>query len=251
MHVRRMRALFGLASVLTLIGAINWGLVGLFRFNLVRRLLGCRTRAERAVYAAVGISGTLLAVVFALPMALVALGARRVGREAARGHPIIGETMPSISGTTLSGHKVTIPQDTRGKVSCLVMGFAYDARFDVEDWVEALRNRFGQNPDVVLYEVPVISRWFRLMAPMIDEGMRRGTPTAMHDRIVTVYANPGPLREALGASPISDTWVYLLDRDGRVVFQYGGPFDEQRFSELASAVESTLARGEAGGQRAA
>lgn len=42
------------------IGALNWGLVGVFNFNLVERLLGDATMASRVAYGAVGVSGLML-----------------------------------------------------------------------------------------------------------------------------------------------------------------------------------------------
>ncbi|CAN0566328.1 unnamed protein product, partial [Ectocarpus sp. 12 AP-2014] len=50
--------LFTLISIiLASIGAINWGLVGIFDFNLVAYLLGDYTIATRVIYVLVGISG--------------------------------------------------------------------------------------------------------------------------------------------------------------------------------------------------
>ena len=45
------------AAALVIIGAINWGLVGVFGWNLVSELLGNWEWAERAVYILVGVSG--------------------------------------------------------------------------------------------------------------------------------------------------------------------------------------------------
>lgn len=42
--------------ILVIIGALNWGLVGLFRFDLVAALLGDMTTASRAVYVLVGLA---------------------------------------------------------------------------------------------------------------------------------------------------------------------------------------------------
>lgn len=41
---------------LAMIGAINWGLVGLFGFNLVEMLLGAWPALAKLVYIAVGVS---------------------------------------------------------------------------------------------------------------------------------------------------------------------------------------------------
>jgi uncharacterized protein len=45
-----------IALVLLLIGGLNWGLVGLFGFDLVTWLFGNMTNSSRFIYALVGIS---------------------------------------------------------------------------------------------------------------------------------------------------------------------------------------------------
>ena len=45
------------AYVLTAIGAINWGLVGVADFNLVAYLLGSVPAIEKTIYVVVGLSG--------------------------------------------------------------------------------------------------------------------------------------------------------------------------------------------------
>ena len=42
--------------LLVIIGAINWGLVGVFHFNLVAHLFGEMTKLTRLIYALVGLS---------------------------------------------------------------------------------------------------------------------------------------------------------------------------------------------------
>lgn len=44
-------------SIIASIGAINWGLVGIFNFNLVAYLLGDYTIATKIMYVLVGFSG--------------------------------------------------------------------------------------------------------------------------------------------------------------------------------------------------
>ena len=45
------------ALVITVIGAVNWGLIGFFEFNLVAWLFGSLTWISRIIYALVGICG--------------------------------------------------------------------------------------------------------------------------------------------------------------------------------------------------
>lgn len=52
-----MKTLDYIVLVLTIIGTINWGLVGLLNFDLVRVLFGDMTLLSRIIYVIIGISG--------------------------------------------------------------------------------------------------------------------------------------------------------------------------------------------------
>ena len=54
-----MKTLQKIALALTIIGAINWGLIGLFKFNLVETLFGINTMLTRIIYSIVGICGLI------------------------------------------------------------------------------------------------------------------------------------------------------------------------------------------------
>jgi len=60
-----MRKLNALAAILTIVGGLNWGLVGLFKFDLVAAVLGMQfgevNIASRVVYTIVGLSAAYLA----------------------------------------------------------------------------------------------------------------------------------------------------------------------------------------------
>ena len=49
--------------ILVLIGALNWGLVGLFDFDLVEFLLGDMSLLTRIVYSLVGLSALILLII--------------------------------------------------------------------------------------------------------------------------------------------------------------------------------------------
>ena len=61
-----MKRLNTLAAILTIIGGLNWGLVGLFKFDLVAAIFGGMqfgevNLASRIVYTLVGLSAAYLA----------------------------------------------------------------------------------------------------------------------------------------------------------------------------------------------
>ena len=52
-----MKVIDTIALVLIIIGAINWGLVGIFNFNLVDAIFGAMSIISSIIYILVGISG--------------------------------------------------------------------------------------------------------------------------------------------------------------------------------------------------
>lgn len=52
-----MKIIDKIALALVIIGAVNWGLIGLFNFNLVDTIFGAMSIISRIVYILVGVSG--------------------------------------------------------------------------------------------------------------------------------------------------------------------------------------------------
>ncbi len=52
-----MKIIDKIALVLIIVGAINWGLIGIFNFNLVETIFGGFSVLSRIIYILVGISG--------------------------------------------------------------------------------------------------------------------------------------------------------------------------------------------------
>lgn len=52
------------ALILIIIGVINWGLIGFFRFDLIASLFGQLSAISRIIYAIVGIAGIYSLILF-------------------------------------------------------------------------------------------------------------------------------------------------------------------------------------------
>lgn len=61
-----MKTVQKICLVLTIIGAVNWGLIGLFDFNLVSTLFKSSTALQNIIYVIVGICGLVnIGILFA------------------------------------------------------------------------------------------------------------------------------------------------------------------------------------------
>lgn len=53
-----------IALTFTIIGAINWGLVGIFNFNLVDYIFGVGSVVSRIIYTVVAIAGLINIIIY-------------------------------------------------------------------------------------------------------------------------------------------------------------------------------------------
>ena len=54
-----MKILYNIVLTLVIVGALNWLLIGLFKFDLVASLFGNLSAFSRIIYSLVGISGII------------------------------------------------------------------------------------------------------------------------------------------------------------------------------------------------
>lgn len=55
-RMKKLNVLDVIALILVIIGGLNWGLVGLFNYDLVSAIFGVMTVASRVVYVLVGLA---------------------------------------------------------------------------------------------------------------------------------------------------------------------------------------------------
>jgi hypothetical protein len=124
---------------------------------------------------------------------------------------------PFISSHSLSGEKVTLPDDCRGFVTLIAIAFQRGAQEMIDSWYEPFSSEYGNNQNTRFYEIPMIgSAYWRVLSGWIDAGMRSGIPVAKHPFVVTYYGDVFPYRKDLGMDDPALAYIFLLDRKGRI-----------------------------------
>src|SRR5690606_13042466 len=88
----------------------------------------------------------------------------------------LGDRLPAMTGTTLSGHTLTMPDDIVGEVAVLIIADDYEARAQVEQWVGHLLAQYAHFPALCVYQVALISGIGPIMRKVIDAVMQPATP---------------------------------------------------------------------------
>ncbi len=75
-----------------------------------------------------------------------------------------------------------------------------------------------------------LAKWF------IDGGMRRGTPKADYEHVITVYRDTKAWKQRVRYMDPDAAYLILLDRNSKVAWFYRGAFDDDAFQALYSRV---------------
>lgn len=145
---------------------------------------------------------------------------------------------PRIEATTLMGKKVVFPDVASGKTALVVVAFRRQAQGVIDSWKEPFLKDFGGNSDYTFYEIPMISSGWKVMAPVIDNGMRSGVPRELHNQVATYY---GPLDQYFEFWDIQDkrdAYVFLLDKEGYVLHTDHGTATPEKYHTLKSIAEN-------------
>lgn len=154
-----------------------------------------------------------------------------------------GMPMPALRGELLTGEKAELPAAAAGKTALIALGFTYDARFAVDAWTKAFRDRLARDPSgVTFFEVPMIGGLARMARPFIDSGMRKGTPKELHRNVMTVYGGTGDWKKMLDYREKDAAYLILIDARGVIRWLHAGKFDEEKFEELAAVCCSAAGR---------
>lgn len=61
--MRKLNTLDWVVLILVIVGGLNWGLIGIFNFDLVATIFGDMTALSKLIYTLVGLSAVYLAII--------------------------------------------------------------------------------------------------------------------------------------------------------------------------------------------
>jgi hypothetical protein len=154
----------------------------------------------------------------------------------------IGKPFPTVSAKTLAKRCVRFPDETKGKVGLVFVAFEQGAQQDINSWVSPFIGDVLNNNEVSYYEIPMISGAYKPVSRFIDGGMRGGVPKDLHDRTATFYGKRADFFQSMAITDQSRAYLFVLSRDGRIVFRTDGPATTEKISATRTALVAELAK---------
>ncbi len=145
-----------------------------------------------------------------------------------------GEVFPSVTGTSLEGETVSLPDSLEGEPALLLIGFVQESQFDLDRWALGL---WQSGFELRAIEVPTIPGLVpRVLSERIDNGMRSGIPSEDWASVVTVYRDADAIVRFTGNEEPRPGRILLLDAASQVRYFHDRGYSTGALARLLEAV---------------
>ena len=154
---------------------------------------------------------------------------------------------PPLQARNLEGAVLDLPEALAGDPSVVIVAFERQQQDDVDSWLPWLDGLRRRLPGLEVYELPAIKRRWLPARAFIDGGMRAGIPDpGTRRRTLTVYTDTGALSRALRIDSTDRIALFVVSREGIVVWSGSAAHDPDVAAGLERA--ATAARREEEGR---
>ncbi len=148
---------------------------------------------------------------------------------------------PQVTGANLLRKKVSLPQGFQGTYNLVFVPFQQWQQTVVNSWVPFVNELEQVMPGFRYYELPTIWRMNILAQSFINEGMRAGIPDRdARERTITLYLDKASFRQTLNISKEDDVYIFLLDRQGSVLWRSQGGYTSEKAEDLVRTLKGLL-----------
>jgi hypothetical protein len=146
--------------------------------------------------------------------------------------------MPKIEGDSFAGRKVVLPDDAKGKVAVLVLGFTKASKGPTSDWAKKLTADFAGQAEI--FQLPVLEDVPRLIRVMVISSIKKGVPENQREHFVPILQREAELKKFVNYKEPDDAYLIVLDRGSSVVRQQHGGTNDASYPGLRSQIEDLL-----------
>ncbi|MFK7756941.1 MAG: hypothetical protein AB8B53_08440 [Flavobacteriales bacterium] len=157
---------------------------------------------------------------------------------------LLGSTnFPALTGETLNGTSVTIPEDTSGKLTLVGMAYSKKSEGSLKSWFTPLydkfilkRGIFDADYDINLYFVPMFSGLKKAAYEGTLKKLKSSNRKDLFDNILFYKGDLEPYKTDLKLKEKETPYLFLLNQKGEIVFKTEGKFTESKLEALEEAI---------------
>jgi hypothetical protein len=146
--------------------------------------------------------------------------------------PLKAQVPPQIHGTAVSGRAHVLPDELKGRVAVLVLGFTRNSSLPAGAWAGKFKADFSRNPDVAVLQLPFLEEVPRMFRGMAKSGVEKSAGQD-RDTVIPIFESEATFKQLVHYAKPDDAYILVLDRTGAI----RGVFSGQVATQYADARE--------------
>jgi len=158
----------------------------------------------------------------------------------------IGKTFPSLEGEALDGKKLTIPTQTKGKITIIGMAYAKKAEETLNTWYTPFydkfvlkRGIFDHKYDVNLYFIPMFSGLKKVTYEANIKELRESNRKDLYPHLLFYKGEIDSYVATLEMTDKNHPYFFVLDENGKIRYATFGLFTEKKMEKIEEVLDET------------
>jgi hypothetical protein len=144
--------------------------------------------------------------------------------------------IPEVEATALSGRVVRLPQDLPPR-AVLILGFSEKSSYAAAECGERLGEALAKQPEVKIYQIPVLEEVPRLVRGFVTRSMKRSVPEHLQSTFIPVFDHETEWKRLSGYAAPEDAYILLAGHQGQILWRTLGPCSADKVREVTSELD--------------
>ncbi len=154
------------------------------------------------------------------------------------------QVIENIAGETIDHKRITIPEDVKGKYTLLCFASSTKAQKDLESWLDPVYQKFIAKTgimddmfDVNVFFIPLVKGSNQMFAENMKRKFRETAQSDLRPHVLFSESNTEQLISSLKMSSGEIPYLFLLDKDAKIIYRTNGGYTEDKFDKIDELIE--------------
>ncbi|MFI5148665.1 MAG: hypothetical protein ACHQRM_02960 [Bacteroidia bacterium] len=156
----------------------------------------------------------------------------------------VGKTFPKLSGETLDGTAITLPDASKGKYTLIGMAHSSDAEQDLQTWIDPVYQKYiaksgllDAAEDINVYFIPMFTGSSLPFYEKSKKKMKETTQKDLQGHVIFYKGEISSYKQELSIEKKDTPYIYLLDPQGKIVYTTNGNWTEAKMDAVDEAIK--------------
>jgi hypothetical protein len=161
-------------------------------------------------------------------------------------HAQVGQDFPNLTGKTLKDASVTIPTDTKGKMTLIGLAYSQKSQGDLASWFQPIYTNFIEeskgslfptdNYDINIYFVPMLTGI--VGADKVKNYLNKELDPVLQKYVLLYEGEIKEYKEKLKFGAKDLPYFFLLDEKGKIIYLTSGIYSEDKLNQILKKLDS-------------